>query len=353
MAAVHHLPPPSTTPLPPPVAPTNGKKTVLDVAERMPHPQPIVSFSSVPISPGGASRSVLNAPETPLAPLERKGEGRVFRPATATSAAGGSPATDISLSSAPNSPGDDLRSRHASPLTPLAPIRPPLTQIAGVPISSALYAQLNASMIPGLTATPHEPNGLIPTARGLQAASSAHVRSFSSASTSPAVDPRVIPSPPKHHASASVTHFNERAASVLEFYVTDRIFDIGKYTGEVQRGRPEGLGTLVRAEGHPLYSEFVTYSGKFVEGCPHGQGEFTYAKGHLLLEKYSHYAGAVANGIPHGQGTAVNEVTLERYTGRWRRGQFHGLGTETDLQGQAYRGEWEFGKRKSNCCTIL
>ena len=84
------------------------------------------------------------------------------------------------------------------------------------------------------------------------------------------------------------------------------------------------------SKGEVLY-EWETSSGKVWKGF----GD---------KETQTYYEGEVENGKPHGLGTLRNPDG-EKYVGEWKDGQFHGQGTWTHPDGEKYQGEWKDGER--------
>lgn len=76
------------------------------------------------------------------------------------------------------------------------------------------------------------------------------------------------------------------------------------YTGAIQNGMPNGIGTMKYIDG-------TTYIGEWENGRIHGKGKLT-----------------SSNGI---------------YDGQWDNDTFHGIGTMTYPNGESYAGEWEHG----------
>jgi len=80
-----------------------------------------------------------------------------------------------------------------------------------------------------------------------------------------------------------------------------------KYKGQVEKGKPTGLGVLTYPNG-------MKYVGEWKEGVRHGKGTQTH---------------------PYGW----------KYNGEWKKGLFHGQGTYTWSNGEKYVGEWRNGER--------
>ena len=71
-----------------------------------------------------------------------------------------------------------------------------------------------------------------------------------------------------------------------------------KYKGQVENGKPNGLGVITYRDGHK-------YVGKFKDGKPHGQGTFTLPNG-------SKYVGEYKNG-KEWNGTYYNNNGKKEY----------------------------------------
>ena len=78
-----------------------------------------------------------------------------------------------------------------------------------------------------------------------------------------------------------------------------------KYQGEVENGKPNGLGIITSPDGKK-------YVGDFKDGVPNGQGTFTNPDGGI-------------------------------YVGEWKDGNSHGKGIETFPDGRKHDGEFKDG----------
>jgi hypothetical protein len=76
----------------------------------------------------------------------------------------------------------------------------------------------------------------------------------------------------------------------------------GKYKGEIENGKPNGLGTLTYLNG-------TMFIGEYKDGREHGQGTVTWSNG-------------------------------DKYVGEWRNGKNHGKGTYTWHDGKKVIGDW-------------
>ena len=76
----------------------------------------------------------------------------------------------------------------------------------------------------------------------------------------------------------------------------------GKYEGEIENGKPNGMGTLTYLNG-------TMYLGEYKDGREHGQGTVTWSNGY-------------------------------KYVGEWRNGKNHGKGTYTWHDGKKVIGDW-------------
>jgi len=83
-------------------------------------------------------------------------------------------------------------------------------------------------------------------------------------------------------------------------------------------------------ETHPIYK------GDVENGKPNGLGVITYSDGHK-------YVGEFKDGKKHGQGTYTSPVGT-KYVGEWKEENYDGQGTETLSNGWKYVGEWRGGK---------
>ena len=84
-------------------------------------------------------------------------------------------------------------------------------------------------------------------------------------------------------------------------------------------------------ETHPQYK------GQVENGKPTGLGVLTYPNG-------MKYVGEWKKGIRHGKGSQIHPDGW-KYKGEWKGGLFHGQGTYTWSNGEKYVGEWKDGER--------
>ena len=90
------------------------------------------------------------------------------------------------------------------------------------------------------------------------------------------------------------------------------------YKGDVENGKPNGLGSLTYPDGSK-------YVGEFKDGKLNGQGTSTWSDGRK-------YVGEYKDGIPNGQGThsfGKGDFEGDKYEGEYKDGKQHGQGTET------------------------
>ena len=148
-----------------------------------------------------------------------------------------------------------------------------------------------------------------------------------------------------------------------------------QYKGEVENGKPNGLGVLIypyngksivgewkngkewktkhRTKNGSLILKFemgkngqVTftspdgrkYVGEWKDGKQNGQGKITLPDG----EKYE---GKFKDGIPNGQGTYISPDG-RMYVGEFKDGKLNGQGTYISPDGRMYVGEFKDGKTK-------
>ena len=113
------------------------------------------------------------------------------------------------------------------------------------------------------------------------------------------------------------------------------------YEGEVENGKPHGLGTLREPNGEK-------YVGEWKEGKQHGQGTLTKLEKSSSFFRFwknkksdvTKYEGEWKDGKRHGQGT-LTFPDGRKYEGEWREGVKHGQGTYTFPDGGQYVGEWK------------
>ena len=98
------------------------------------------------------------------------------------------------------------------------------------------------------------------------------------------------------------------------------------YKGQVENGKPNGLGVL-------NVPNVLKYVGEFIYGKPEGQGTVTLPDGRK-------YIGEWKDGLSHGQVTSPDGW---RYVGELKNWKFHGQGTFTFSWGDKYVGKWKNG----------
>ena len=100
----------------------------------------------------------------------------------------------------------------------------------------------------------------------------------------------------------------------------------GKYSGELEKGKPFGIGTAAWPhQGH-------TYVGEWRNGVMHGHGTATYLNG-------DRYDGEWVNGKRSGLGRYAHG-SGDIYEGLWSNERKHGLGVDSFADGRGYRGEF-------------
>lgn len=102
----------------------------------------------------------------------------------------------------------------------------------------------------------------------------------------------------------------------------------GRYVGGWQAGLKHGRGVYVAPEGH-------RYEGSYRDGLRHGYGVYERAEG-------SRYEGAWQGGVQHGFGVA-EWPDGSRYEGMLADGLPEGEGTLTFPNGNVYSGHWSAG----------
>jgi len=124
------------------------------------------------------------------------------------------------------------------------------------------------------------------------------------------------------------------------------ISNLGDYTGEFRKGRPDGAGRFVGRDGS-------LYQGDFKLGVPSGKGRFTSPNGTVYLGEFSDgvangqgretaadgttYIGAYINGAREGQGS-LNIPGVRRFEGEFKADRIDGYGTYTFPNGDFYTG---------------
>lgn len=122
----------------------------------------------------------------------------------------------------------------------------------------------------------------------------------------------------------------QHEAETFTGYVEDYDDGDGLYTGYLDFGVPQGVGTKVWNDGR-------RYEGEWDYGTFHGKGTYTWADG-------STYEGDWYKGTQHGYGT-MTLVNSGTYTGYFSEGNREGEGTYTWNNGDSYTGEWLDGER--------
>jgi hypothetical protein len=103
-----------------------------------------------------------------------------------------------------------------------------------------------------------------------------------------------------------------KSGAVKDFEYTLSEIGIGKYTGNLKDGKPEGKGVLTFDGG--------TYDGEWKDGKPEGQGIITYTG-------VATYTGGFLAGQYDGEGT-LELIGGNKYVGEWKNGQKNGKGKE-------------------------
>jgi len=158
--------------------------------------------------------------------------------------------------------------------------------------------------------------------------------------------------------------------------------DDSRYEGDFQRGKFNGTGRFIHANGDMYEGEFVDnmaegygkfqsqdgsvfYEGMFEKNLPHGkgikvsnekekyEGDFTCGKkdgyGIQNQEGVYTYKGAFKNDTYDGEGEYVYEdATGRSYKGFWENGKYHGQGTYTFQNGDVYQGEYVHGSKQGH-----
>lgn len=151
------------------------------------------------------------------------------------------------------------------------------------------------------------------------------------------------------------------------------------YEGDFQRGRFNGSGRFIHANGDMYEGEFVdnmaegygkfqtpdgntVYEGMFEKNLPHGkgvkicnqkeryEGDFNFGKKNGSGEQHQEgvytYKGGFKNDTYDGEGEYVYEDETGRsYRGLWENGKYHGQGTYTFQNGDVYQGEYFEGSK--------
>ena len=66
------------------------------------------------------------------------------------------------------------------------------------------------------------------------------------------------------------------------------------------------------------------------------------------------YWGDTLRGIPDGEGILYDAQQRVIYEGQWKKGEYHGNGICTNLDGDTYEGEWKNGQRngRGRMCPV-
>ena len=103
---------------------------------------------------------------------------------------------------------------------------------------------------------------------------------------------------------------------------------VRKYLGEIEKGLPNGQGTLTSPDG-------TKYKGGFKDGEKHGQGTIKFIDGRK-------YVGEWKNSKYHGQGTFTTP-SGNKYVGEYKDGKQHGQGILISRFEKEYVGEFKKG----------
>jgi len=153
---------------------------------------------------------------------------------------------------------------------------------------------------------------------------------------------------------------------------TIRFIDGREYTGEVEAGQANGIGSmttentsylggfknnLYHGEGELLQQNGRRYQGFFEAGVFSGDGQLTEADGSFLQgqftkgqlngqglfrKKFIRYSGEFKDGLFNGQG--IYRDNKSEYVGEFLNGQFEGAGQYLHRDGLSYQGKFEQGQ---------
>jgi len=141
-----------------------------------------------------------------------------------------------------------------------------------------------------------------------------------------------------------------KTSSSVQWYRFGDKYTRPQYKGEVENGKPNGLGVLIYPyNGKSIVGEWKngkewktkhrTKNGSLIlkfEMGKNGQVTFTSPDGRK-------YVGEFKDGIPNGQGTNIFPDG-RKYVGEFKDGKKHGQGTFTYTKGRKYVGEWKDGE---------
>ena len=158
-------------------------------------------------------------------------------------------------------------------------------------------------------------------------------------------------------------------------YVENWDMGASVFTGYLERGTPNGQGTMIWDDGRKYvgnwtmgqidgkgkitYASGATYDGQWKKNQLHGQGTYTWSNGNkyignwvegkrsgrgkLIYAEGTVYDGAWKNDKMNGQGT-MTWTSGNKYVGQWKDSQRTGKGTYTYASGARYEGDFLNGK---------
>ena len=111
------------------------------------------------------------------------------------------------------------------------------------------------------------------------------------------------------------------------------------YSGEYESGYEQGYGCLVEQEGgvDNENGSQIKYRGQFKAGRRHGYG--------VQVWSDKTYDGDWEANIVHGRGKLTWHSTGASYTGDFRGGRYHGMGSYQHPTGRKYVGQWCKGRK--------
>ena len=144
------------------------------------------------------------------------------------------------------------------------------------------------------------------------------------------------------------------AAGLGKISLSNNYYSDGNYYGQVQDGKPHGLGTLIHA------NDRFTYKGNFVDGKMDGLGTLYNEMDKPLYEgewkndnphgvgrrRRTHhrndtiYEGQMKDDKAHGRGTCKYGHPQDVYEGEWKNNEFNGFGVYTFKDVGVYKGEF-------------